>query len=664
MKTKIVVFIFSMLIAAGASAQWTIDSLSNTGLYPYSAATTGKAVFTNGGTWDIFDATSTIHTTGLLSFSRPQIRVVSYGEKVYLGGGKYGSFADPQYSKNVDVYNASTDSWTTLYLTKNREVGGAGAAGNKVVFAGGTGRTDIGGPVYMYATADIFDATSGARTTGKLSKARTNISVGAAGNKIVFAGGWFWDMSYNVIPSNAADIYDASTGTWTKATLSIKRENMAVAVVGSKIIFAGGSGTTGNVKNVDIYDVASDVWTTSMLPTARYAMKSAVIGSNAYFGGGYFDPVENEIDIYNTVADSWSTIYMPVALSAFSMSVINDKLYCAGGYISATTTYSNLVQVYDPATSTWTTDYLSIGRSNLAALVCGNKGYFAGGTIAYGYPASPTTKRVDILGTLSPVADFSASITNITAGQTVDFTDLSTNSPSYWSWTFTGGTPAASNLQNPSVVYNTAGTYDVTLTAGNAVGAGSITKSGFITVNPAPCLVPDGLLTTNVTTTSATFNWNAMNGAIKYKVSYKVSGNNPWLTTTANTNSFTLNGLAPNTNYYWKVKTICSNSPNVSSDFSASIGFKTNPAKLTESAMQTGIKIYPNPVDDQLHISFSNDAAFPLTCMIYDVYGRMLLSVMITEPMQTIDVKELASGNYFISAVARDNQRWSSKFMK
>lgn len=654
----------STLLATGASAQWTIDSLGIAGLYPYSAATTSKAVFTNGSNWDIFDANTNLHTTGLLSFSRPQIRVVSYGEKVYLGGGKYGYFADPQYSKNVDVYNAATDSWTTLFLTKNREVGGAGAAGNKIVFAGGTGRTDISGPVYMYATADIFDANTGARTTGKLSKARSNIAVGAAGNKIVFAGGWFWDMSYNRVPSNAVDIYDASTGTWTKTTLSQKREDLAVAVVGNKIVFAGGSSNIGTVKNVDVYDVSTDTWTTSMLPTARYAMKSAVVGTNAYFAGGAYDPLENEVDIYNTVTNTWSTIYMPVSLSSFSMSVINDKIYFAGGYISSSSAYSNLVQVYDPATATWISDYLSIGRIGIAALVCGNKGYFAGGTIAYGYPVPPTTKRVDILGTLSPIADFSANVTNITAGQSVDFTDLSTNTPSYWTWTFTGGTPASSSIQNPSVVYNAAGTYDVTLTAGNAVGSSTITKTSFITVNPAPCLFPDGLITTDITPTSATFNWNAANGAIKYKLSYKVSGNNPWLTTTVTTNTLQLSGLAPNTNYNWKVKTICSNSPSISSDFSPIASFKTGPARLTEPTMQTGIEIYPNPVGDQLQISLSNDMTFPLTCMIYDLYGRMLISAKIAEPFVTIDVNDLASGNYFITVVSADNQRWSAKFMK
>jgi PKD repeat protein len=82
----------------------------------------------------------------------------------------------------------------------------------------------------------------------------------------------------------------------------------------------------------------------------------------------------------------------------------------------------------------------------------------------------------------APVADFSGSSTNICEGSTTSFTDLSTNSPTSWSWTFTGGTPSSSTAQNPTITYNTAGTYDVTLTATNASGSDPITKIGYITV--------------------------------------------------------------------------------------------------------------------------------------------------------------------------------------
>lgn len=86
-------------------------------------------------------------------------------------------------------------------------------------------------------------------------------------------------------------------------------------------------------------------------------------------------------------------------------------------------------------------------------------------------------------GTVNPpVADFSGTPTTLNEGQNVTFSDLSTNNPTSWSWSFPGGTPASSTSQNPSVTYNTEGTYDVTLTVSNSAGSDSETKNAYITV--------------------------------------------------------------------------------------------------------------------------------------------------------------------------------------
>jgi len=79
-------------------------------------------------------------------------------------------------------------------------------------------------------------------------------------------------------------------------------------------------------------------------------------------------------------------------------------------------------------------------------------------------------------------ADFTANTTTILVGGTVQFTDLSTNSPTSWSWDFAGGTPATSTIQNPTVTYNTAGIYNVSLTASNDSSSDSEVKNNYITV--------------------------------------------------------------------------------------------------------------------------------------------------------------------------------------
>jgi PKD repeat protein len=85
----------------------------------------------------------------------------------------------------------------------------------------------------------------------------------------------------------------------------------------------------------------------------------------------------------------------------------------------------------------------------------------------------------------APTATFSASSTSICAGASVNFTDNSTGTPTAWSWSFPGGTPATSAVQNPSgIVFATAGSYTVSLTASNASGNNSHTQ--VITVSGKP----------------------------------------------------------------------------------------------------------------------------------------------------------------------------------
>jgi len=79
-------------------------------------------------------------------------------------------------------------------------------------------------------------------------------------------------------------------------------------------------------------------------------------------------------------------------------------------------------------------------------------------------------------------ADFSADITDICDGNTVQYTDQSVAATS-WLWTFEGGTPATSTEQNPNVTYHTAGIYDVTLEVSNGSDTETAFEEDMITVH-------------------------------------------------------------------------------------------------------------------------------------------------------------------------------------
>ena len=84
----------------------------------------------------------------------------------------------------------------------------------------------------------------------------------------------------------------------------------------------------------------------------------------------------------------------------------------------------------------------------------------------------------------APKADFSPLNSMIYTGQTIQFTDLSTDAPTTWTWTFNGGNPATfSGPIPPPVMYSNPGNYQVDLTVSNAVGTD--TKSGTVKVLPA-----------------------------------------------------------------------------------------------------------------------------------------------------------------------------------
>lgn len=92
------------------------------------------------------------------------------------------------------------------------------------------------------------------------------------------------------------------------------------------------------------------------------------------------------------------------------------------------------------------------------------------------------------------VADFNASPLKGPAPLSVRFTDLSTNAPRVWVWTFgPDAAPMNSSEQSPVVSFPHPGTYTVSLTSGNVYGSSDIIRPQYITVTN-PFYDPDSTL--------------------------------------------------------------------------------------------------------------------------------------------------------------------------
>ncbi len=110
--------------------------------------------------------------------------------------------------------------------------------------------------------------------------------------------------------------------------------------------------------------------------------------------------------------------------------------------------------------------------------------------------------------------DFTVNKRVICSGESVTFQDLSYNVATAWSWITTGGIPATSISQNPTVVYNTPGFYTVTLNASGNGASDSETKTQLIQVLPAASTFPFFESFENYSSLTSTNSWsvNDLNG--------------------------------------------------------------------------------------------------------------------------------------------------------
>ena len=164
-----------------------------------------------------------------------------------------------------------------------------------------------------------------------------------------------------------------------------------------------------------------------------------------------------------------------------------------------------------PATSTEENPTITYSRAGNFAITL---------FVTNGTNSDTKTVNVNVMDVAS--ADFAADNTTISAGESVTFTNLSVNASTYY-WTFTGGNPSTSTDVNPTVTYETPGTYSVTLFAAGENSSDSETKTAYITVLPVTSadfeasateiFVGDSVAFTNLSENATSFFWT-FEGAI------------------------------------------------------------------------------------------------------------------------------------------------------
>ena len=167
----------------------------------------------------------------------------------------------------------------------------------------------------------------------------------------------------------------------------------------------------------------------------------------------------------------------------------------------------------------WTLDTVISGVTHRAMFITpGGEIYVAGDT-------SPMNSQIwRKINAVPFYADFTANDTTVCAGNTVTFTNLSSPNATSFLWTFEGGTPPTSTAVNPTVTYNTAGTFDVTLQASNTYNTATKVKQDYILAanSPAVPATPSGN-----TTPCQGYIVNYTTNAVPYATSYNWAVNPP-----------------------------------------------------------------------------------------------------------------------------------------
>ncbi len=258
---------------------------------------------------------------GTLSQQRHVGAVAAVGTKIFFAGGRYPPVSPgPNFTSRVDIFDISTNSWSTAELSQPRWGLTAVTSGTKVFFAGGTAtQTQSGTTVSQTKRIDVYDDLTGSWSTLEMPRAGHFSSI-AFGTKLFFAGG------------NAIDIYDVNANSWSSKSLSQLRYLISTANVQGKLYFSGGASTLSGASpssQIDIYDPSSGSWLVSTMSEPKYGMVSVGLRGKVMWAGGTTPGgVTNSVEVLdvNNQSTSYSCLFQPNSFSYQSLGKSNERL--------------------------------------------------------------------------------------------------------------------------------------------------------------------------------------------------------------------------------------------------------------------------------------------------------------------------------------------------
>jgi len=312
--------------------------------------------------------------------------------------------------------------------------------------------------------------------------------------------------------------------------------------------------------------------------------------------------------------------------------------------------------------------------------------------------------------TSPPIAAFNTQFSPGCINTSLQFNDVSANSPNSWNWTFSGGSPSTSTVQSPSVTFPATGIYTVSLLSSNGFGPSAIYTNTISIVNTPTLAAISGSVCDNqigtigVNSNANNINWSSGQQGFFIPVSNSVTSiynftaslgacnsigsstlyvsQTPITPSIISTSGY-LTALGTASSYQWYYSgslipgattqtyipiqngwySVWAGNDNC---FSESDYYEFYIDAIQQiSSLKNKISIRPNPVRDELNLKFENEIKNETDYEIHNSLGQLIIkSKFKIENKETkIITQTLPSGFYFLSFLI-DNKKNYLQFIK
>jgi uncharacterized repeat protein (TIGR03803 family) len=308
----------------------------------FVTVTTGSTTLTSTQKYIVHNSWGSGKAIPTAIFGPGGVAVLS--NQIYVIGGVNAAntvIADTQ------IYNPTTNTWSTGVSLPTPTAGGAAAAVNGVLYViGGSSTAD--GSTQTNAVWAYSPKTKSWSAKAAMPTAREGAPAVVENNIIYVIGGYANGNRLNTLES-----YNPATDTWKEeAPLISGKSDPSAGVVGTTIVAADGyTSSGGDNGDNEGYNASSNSWTSFKAdPTPRNGACGGGIGPQMYVAGGYQGgPALDLTESFTVSTNTWKTLApMPQATVSPGSAVYKGQLYCIGGSTAQPGTVLSNVQIYQP----------------------------------------------------------------------------------------------------------------------------------------------------------------------------------------------------------------------------------------------------------------------------------------------------------------------------